>query len=277
MDRANGTQQGPPTTEEHNLPDNGEVAKEVVVEMHSTQEPNGNKQQHDQPNSVETEQPPTPSKQAEEIIQPNFGAITRDRTDDSSATDSADAEEDPEDDSARIVEDDGIEEDDYDEEDRTVVDVETDTHGIIIEEDEANYDSFIEEVADDENYIEEIVDEQMEISYESSRELAHTSDNIIEEDEEEHHTSMNGMAEDEQTEMMQYAQCADMIADETIENGSSHEPHSMKDDIVCELLEIDADGTYSTRQFSYEQAIAEGLTVLPTMAKPAHKANRSVS
>ncbi|XP_058179022.1 uncharacterized protein LOC131294979 [Anopheles ziemanni] len=280
VDRANGTQQGPPTAEVHNLPDNGEEVKEVVVKMDAIQETNGISQQHDH-NSTETEQP-TASKQVEETIPPSFGVISADRTDDSSATDSADAEEDPEDDSARIVEDDGIEEDDYDEEDRTVVDVETDTHGIIIEEDEANYDSFIEEVADDENYIEEIVDEQMEISYESSRELAHTSDNIIEEEEEEeeeedHHPSMNGMMEDDQTEMMQYAQCTDMIADETVENGSSHEPHSMKDDIVCELLEIDADGTYSTRQFSYEQAIAEGLTVLPTMAKPAHKANRSVS
>uniref|UniRef100_A0AAG5D7N8 ENT domain-containing protein n=1 Tax=Anopheles atroparvus TaxID=41427 RepID=A0AAG5D7N8_ANOAO len=309
VDRANGTQQAPAGEVAPPAPGpsvNSGVVEEVEVHLDATQQPDSsrldNNQQPNAPFGMESSKTEKEAavatsacnQQAVEVAPGEHydAAPGADRGDDSSATDSADAEEEPEDESARIEgEDDGIdiEEDDYGEEEEQeeeddqqgtrTLDVEADTDGIIIEEDEANYDSLIEEVPEDETYIEEIVDEQMEISYDSSRELEQTTEHIIEEEtEEEEHATMNGVEEDHSE--MHFVQC-DMVADDTIENGDSHHQpaatHPAKDDIVCELLEIDADGTYSTRQFSYEQAIAEGLTVLPTRAKPSHKTNRSVS
>ncbi|XP_052863930.1 uncharacterized protein LOC128270560 [Anopheles cruzii] len=213
-------------------------------------------------------------------LQSEYEANCTERGDDSSATDSAAAEEDLDDETSRMGdENDGIEDNDYEEE-HTVNMAEDMADDLYIEEDH-NLDALIEEDPEEDCFVDDgIEDERIEIenpSYNSSRrqlvaELEGTEEPGFFREE---HSETNGILV--VPAAINFEQCSDVI--ETIENGDLHEPSSIesKDEIVCELLEIDADGNHHTRQFSYEQALAEGLTVLPRIAKTPHKVNPSVS
>ncbi|XP_050084256.1 BRCA2-interacting transcriptional repressor EMSY [Anopheles aquasalis] len=207
--------------------------------------------------------PPTVSTTPVEAECSEYDVNSSERGDDSSATDSADAEEDPEDDNIRIEEEDGIEDNDYD--DTHTIEVDANTDDMVIEMDH-NLDALIEE--DPEGDIE--ADQEVELmssEYGQAHELMAELDDASHQYFEEHPTT-NGADFVVVPAAMNFEQCSDII--ELAENGDDvHEPSELaaKDDIVCELLEIDADGNHHTRQFSYEQAIAEGLTVLPRMAK----------
>ncbi|XP_035795532.1 uncharacterized protein LOC118468624 [Anopheles albimanus] len=207
--------------------------------------------------------PPTASTSPVEAECSEYDVNSSERGDDSSATDSADAEEDPEDDIIRMEEEDGIEDNDY--EDTHTIEVDANTEDMVIEMDH-NLDALIEE--DPEGGMEaeqevEVMNDEYGHVHELMAELDDASGQYI-----EGHPTTNGADVLVVPAAMNFEQCSDMI--ELAENGDDlHESsvRAAKDDIVCELLEIDADGNHHTRQFSYEQAIAEGLTVLPRMAK----------
>ncbi|XP_058056266.1 uncharacterized protein LOC131207660 [Anopheles bellator] len=209
-------------------------------------------------------------------LQNEYEANCTERGDDSSATDSAAAEEDLDDETSRIEdENDGIEDNDYEEE--HTVNAEDITDDLYIEEDH-NLDALIEEDPEEDSFVDDgIEDERIEIvnaSYNSSRQLVSELEGTEEHFFREEHSETNGILV--VPAAINFEQCSDVI--ETIENGDLHEPSiESKDEIVCELLEIDADGNHHTRQFSYEQALAEGLTLLPRIGKTAHKVNPSVS
>ncbi|XP_049536817.1 BRCA2-interacting transcriptional repressor EMSY [Anopheles darlingi] len=207
--------------------------------------------------------PPAVSISPVEAEASEYDVNSSERGDDSSATDSADAEEDPEDDIIRMEEEDGIEDNDYD--DSHTIEVDANTDDMVIEMDH-NLDALIEEDPDGDIEADqevEVMNDEYGQAHELMAELDDASNQYIEE-----HPTTNGADVVVVPAAMNFEQCSDMI--ELAENGDDlHEPSMLaaKDDIVCELLEIDADGNHHTRQFSYEQAIAEGLTVLPRMTK----------
>ncbi|XP_053673803.1 BRCA2-interacting transcriptional repressor EMSY [Anopheles nili] len=227
------------------------------------------------------------SKSSHSCLSPSHGAgdaishgeydiISTERGDDSSVTDSAAGEDDLEDEPNRIEEDDGIEEDDYDEE--HTVDVEIDSEAIIIEEvNQSNYDTLIEEVSEEDHFTEEAQEERMEfisVGYGTTRELVaelESTSNQINAD----HPAINGVVRENLLSDIQYHECSEEI--ETVENGEMHEESFEEStDIVCDLLEMDADGKYHALSFSYEQVVSGEIGSMPKRTKRAQKVKPSV-
>uniref|UniRef100_A0A182QU95 ENT domain-containing protein n=1 Tax=Anopheles farauti TaxID=69004 RepID=A0A182QU95_9DIPT len=223
------------------------------------------------------------------LSQAEYDVISGERGDDSSATDSADAEDDLDDEPTRIEPDEddvGIEEDDYNERHTETMDVdvsmEMDTENIIIEEEPANYDYLIEEVPEDEQFVEEIDDEgrveYVSVGYGTTSELVAElesgggAERIIE----EYRPANGDVVQDDLPPEIDYDQNTGGFG--TVENGELHgQPFVGADGIVCDLLEMGSDGKYRARPYSYRRVIAEGMdSVSKAQPKQAHKVNPTV-
>uniref|UniRef100_A0A182NP08 ENT domain-containing protein n=1 Tax=Anopheles dirus TaxID=7168 RepID=A0A182NP08_9DIPT len=260
----------------------------VVVDSHVQLEADGSKSATE--NHTDDTANSTHNSTGDAMSPGEYDIISTGRGDDSSsATDSADAEEDLDDEPSRIErdeDDDGIEEDDFDEpQTETVevgVDMELDMDGIIIEEEPANYDYLIEEVPEDEQFVEEADDEgrveYVSVGYGTTSELVAelesggAAEHIIE----EYRPANGDVVQDDLPPEIDYDQNTGGFG--MVENGELHgQTFVGADGIVCDLLEMGSDGKYRARPYSYRRVIAEGMDSVPkAQPKQAHKLNPTV-
>uniref|UniRef100_A0A182K4X6 ENT domain-containing protein n=1 Tax=Anopheles christyi TaxID=43041 RepID=A0A182K4X6_9DIPT len=200
-----------------------------------------------------------------------YDIVSTEREDDSSVTDSADAEDDLDDEPSQVEEGESIEEDIFEEE--HTVDVEMGSDAIIIEEEPANYDYLIEEVPEDEQFVEEADDNELvefiSVGYETTGELvAELESGTSSQQVLEKHRSANGMVQQEELPPeIDYDQNTGGFG--SVENGDM-QTFAVPDGIVCDLLEMGSDGKYHARPYSYKQVLAEGMDSAPKASKQTH-------
>uniref|UniRef100_A0A182Y684 Uncharacterized protein n=1 Tax=Anopheles stephensi TaxID=30069 RepID=A0A182Y684_ANOST len=198
--------------------------------------------------------------------QSEYDMVSMERGDDSSVTDSADAEDDLDDEESQTEECDGVEEDDFGDE---PVEVEMETEAIIIEEEPANYDHLIEEVPEDEQFVEEEVEdgpmEFISVGYGTTGELVAELESST---AAQQFMEANGEVVHEES-VTNYDHSSEGFA-ATVENGNL-QTLTVSDGIVCDLLEMDSDGKYHARPYSYKQMLAEGMpSAVPEAVKQQH-------
>ncbi|XP_052894176.1 BRCA2-interacting transcriptional repressor EMSY [Anopheles moucheti] len=197
--------------------------------------------------------------------QSEYDFVSTERGDDSSVTDSADAEDDIGDEESQTEECEGIEEDDFG---YDAIDVEMETETDIIEEEPANYDHLIEEVPEDEQFVEEVEDGPMEfisVGYGTTRELVAELESTTAEEIIEEHCPANGVVQEELSPEINYDQNTGGFG--SVENGDL-QTFTVSDGIVCDLLEMGSDGKYHARPYSYK--LAEGMSTVSEAVKQTH-------
>ncbi|XP_050076793.1 BRCA2-interacting transcriptional repressor EMSY [Anopheles maculipalpis] len=203
--------------------------------------------------------------------QSEYDMVSGERGDDSSVTDSAEAEDDLDDEESQTEEFEGVEEDDFGDE---TLDVEMETEAIIIEEEPANYDHLIEEVPEDEQFIEEIEEdgpmEFISVGYGTTSELvaelesSTTPQQII-----EGHCGVNGVEmQQESHPATEYESNSEGFA-ATVENGNL-QTLTVSDGMVCDLLELGTDDKYHAQTYSYKQMLAEGIPGVREAVQQTH-------
>uniref|UniRef100_A0A182MRN6 ENT domain-containing protein n=1 Tax=Anopheles culicifacies TaxID=139723 RepID=A0A182MRN6_9DIPT len=201
-------------------------------------------------------------------VQNEYDIISTERGDDSSVTDSADAEDDIDDEESQMEECEGIEEDDFGDD---TVDVEMETEPIFIEEEPENYDHLIEEVPEDEQFIEEVEDGPMEfisVGYGTSGELVAELESTTPQQVIEEHCLANGIVQDAQPSENTCEQSTGRFG--SVENGNMQNYAVSSDGIACDLLEMGSDGKYHARSYSYKQMLAEGMASVSEAVKQTH-------
>ncbi|XP_040165521.1 BRCA2-interacting transcriptional repressor EMSY isoform X2 [Anopheles arabiensis] len=213
----------------------------------------------------------SPTQDAMDTSQGEYEIVATEQDDDSSATDSADAEDDLDDEPSQIEETESIEEDHFEEDHNVEVEMGTDAY--IIEEEQVNYDYLIEEVPEDEQFVEEVEDdgpvEFISVGYGTTGELVAelesgtSSQQIIE----KQHRSANGVVQEEIPPEIDYDQNTGGFG--PVGNGDM-QAFAVQNDIVCDLLVMGPDGKYHARPYSYKQVLAERMDSASKAAKQTH-------